>query len=104
MIGFVTDQPTASAILAGIEAAMDSRSIPRYWTTGSYPILFGPHAGSVFIPADDDLLATPLMGNPPATPRDFPEFQQLVALLGGLENRVDIDPADIVGQALEIEP
>ena len=95
MIGFITTAETAAAILAGIETAMSSRGLPNYWTTGSYPIHSGPHAGSVFIPADEAILSTPLMGNPPLTPRDFPEFDQLVAALGGLDARQDIDPADI---------
>lgn len=96
MIGFITTPETAAAILAGIEAAMASRGLPNYWTTGSYPIFTGPHAGLTFIPADDTVLSTPLMGNPPLTPRDFPEFDQLVSLLGGLDARQDIDPSTII--------
>lgn len=90
--GFITTPEEAAAILAGIEQAMSSRGLPNYWTTGSYPIFTGPHAGLTFIPADDAVLSTPLMGNPPLTPQDFPEFDQLVSLLGGLEARQDISP------------
>jgi hypothetical protein len=92
MTGFVTTPGTAAAILAGIEQAMDARGLPRYWTTGAYPIHTGPHAGYVFIPADDTILNTPLMGSPVRTPKDFPEFDALVEALGGLDARVEIDP------------
>lgn len=95
MIGFVTTPEIAAAILSGIEQAMSSRGLPNYWTTGSYPIHSGAHAGMTFIPADDTILNTPLMGRPSLTPQDFSEFSQLVAILGGLDARVEIDPADI---------
>jgi hypothetical protein len=42
------------------------------------------------------MLSTPLHGKPPLTPQDFPEFAQLVGLLGGLEARIDLDPETIV--------
>jgi hypothetical protein len=96
MIGFVVSPETAAAVLAGVEQAMSSRSLPNYWSPGAYPILTGAHAGQSFIPADDVMLSTPLHGKPPLTPQDFPEFAQLVGLLGGLEARIDLDPETIV--------
>jgi hypothetical protein len=96
MIGFVVSPATAAAVLAGVEQAMDARGLPHYWSPGSFPIHRGEHAGQAFIPADDAVLATPLRGNPPLAPTDFPEFSQLIALLGGLDARVDIDPSTIV--------
>jgi hypothetical protein len=44
-----------------------------------------------FIPYDDSLLFTPLFGNQPQTPVDFPEFQTIVEMLGGLEASVELD-------------
>lgn len=94
MIGFITTPETAEAILAGIEAAQVSRGLPHFWTVGKYPIYTGEHAGKVFIPADDAILNTNLrLGQ---TPMDFPEAPQLIAALGGLEARIDIDPAAII--------
>ena len=90
MIGFITTPETAAAVLDGIREAQLSRGTAYYWTTGSMPIYSGDYAGQTFIPADDALLDTSLRRG--LTPSDFPEFDQLVALLGGLDARVDIDP------------
>ena len=94
MIGFVTDPETAATVLEGIREAQISRGHPYYWTTGSMPIYSGDNAGEVFIPASDDILDTPLRQG--LTPRDFPEFDELLELLGGLDARVDIDPDILV--------
>lgn len=94
MTGFVVTPATAQAILDGIAAAMTSRGMPVYWTTGAFPIHSGPHAGSMFIPASDEVLSTPLRRG--LTPRDFPQFDQLVAMLGGLDARVNVDPVAIL--------
>jgi len=96
MIGHITDLVTATAITAAIEAAQTSRGLPVYWSLVGMPIYTGPHTGKVFLNTDDDSLDTPLRGNPPQTPRDFPEFAQLLQILGGLESRIDIDPTTLV--------
>lgn len=96
MIGFVTTQEQATAANAAIAEAQTSRGLPVFWLAGSYPIHSGAHAGSCFIPCDDQTLSTPLIGNPPQTPQDFPEFEQLVAMLGGLDARVELDAANII--------
>ena len=90
MIGFITTPETATAVVAAIREAQLSRGTAYYWTTGSAPIYSGSYTGEAFIPASDALLDTPLRRG--LTPRDFPEFDQLVTLLGGLEARVDLDP------------
>jgi hypothetical protein len=100
MIGFITDPETAEAILAGIEAAQVSRDLPYFWTVGKYPIFTGEHAGKVFLPADDQILSTNIRQG--MTPMDFPECVEMLASLGGLEARVDLDPADIVDPNAEI--
>ena len=94
MIGFITTLETAQAVLAGIEAAQVSRGLPYYWTVGKYPIYTGEHVGEMFLPLDDKMLATNLRGG--LTPVDFPEFGQLVGVLGGLDARIDLDPQFIV--------
>ena len=94
MIGFVATAETAATVLDGIREAQVSRGSAYYWTTGAMPIHSGDHAGQMFIPADDALLATPLRQG--LTPRDFPEFDILVEALGGLEARVDLPASDII--------
>jgi hypothetical protein len=94
MIGFITDIQTAQAVLDGIRNAQESRGLPYYWTTGSYPIYTRTHAGKVFLPFDDEMMATNLRGG--LTPVDFPEFAQLVGALGGLDARVDLAPQAII--------
>ena len=101
MIGFITNTATAAAVLDGIREAQLSRGTAYYWTTGAMPIYAGTHSGQTYIPADDALLATPLHHD--VTPRDFPEFDQLVTLLGGLEARVDLPASAIVDPDAEIE-
>jgi hypothetical protein len=95
MIGFVVTPKRAEVILAAISRAQTDkgRAVP-YWTTGAFPIYRGEHAGMVFIPADDKLLSSKLRNG--LTVRDFPEFPQLLALLGGLDARIDLDPAAIL--------
>jgi len=94
MIGFITTPETASAVIDGIREAQLSRGTAYYWTTGAMPIYSGDYAGQTFIPADDALLDTSLRRG--LTPSDFPEFDQLVALLGGLDARVDLPASDII--------
>lgn len=94
--GFITTVEVAAQITAAIAQAFTSRNLPQFWSLGSMPIHTGPHAGMVFLPADDQILSTPLRGNPPLTPADFPEFETLVSILGGLESRQNIDPQCLI--------
>jgi hypothetical protein len=95
MIGFVTTHETASLIAGAVTKAFQDRGLPQFWALGDIPILTGDHAGKHFLPADDSVLSAPLIGNPPLTPRDYPEFEQLIAMLGGLDARVDLDAEHI---------
>lgn len=94
MIGFIVTVETATAILSGIEEAQRGRGLDHYWTTGAFEIFAGEHVGKRFIPASDDVISTPLRKG--LTPQDFPEFDQLLAILGGLDARVEIDSADLI--------
>ena len=96
MIGYVTTAEAADAVLDAIASAFDSRNLPHFWSPGKYLIHQGEHAGLYFIPAGDGILDAPLMGSPIQTPRDFPEFAQLIAMLGGLDARVELDPQDLI--------
>lgn len=93
MIGFVVSPETAAAINDAVAAAQTSRGLPVYWLPGKYPIVTGHHAGKSFIPFDDAMMTTNLRAG--MTPMDFPETAQLLAMLGGLDARVELDPADI---------
>ena len=95
MIGFVVTPEQAEAANAAIAEAQTSRGMPVFWLAGSHPIYSGEHAGSCFVPCDDKTLSTPLIGNPPQTPQDFPEFATIIDAMGGLDARIDIPAADI---------
>lgn len=95
LLGYILPEEQATAVTSAIEQAFVERNLPFFWTTGKYQILSGEHAGLWFIPADDTILDTPLMGNPPLTPRDEPEFTTIIDSLGGLEARVEIESSSI---------
>lgn len=88
MIGFLTTSETLSTIEAGFVAAFDTRDVPRYLTLGAFEIQSGEHTGKWFIPFDDSALTQPLYGNHVLT--DFPEFDSLINLLGGLDARINL--------------
>jgi hypothetical protein len=96
MIGFITTSEISEAVTQAISDAQTSRGLPVFWLLIGMPIYSGEHAGLHFIPADDDILSTPLRGNPIQTPRDFPEFVSLIELLGGLEARIDIQASTVI--------
>ncbi len=96
MIGFILTQEQAQAVNDAVAQAQITRGLPVFWLPGKLQIFSGPHAGMWIVPADDQLFDTPLMGTPPQTPRDFPEFSALITSLGGMESRVEIDNADTV--------
>jgi hypothetical protein len=94
MIGFVTTKEQADAVNAAIAEAQTSRGMPVFWLIGSISIHRGTHTGMHFIPCDEDTLSTPLVGNPPKTPVDFPEFQTIMDNLGGLDSRIELNLED----------
>ena len=93
MTGFIVTPTIAAAVLDGIATAQTSRGLSPYWTCGSYEIFTGTYAGERFLPFDENMMATNLRQG--ATPMDFPETQQLLALLGGLDARVELDASVI---------
>jgi hypothetical protein len=95
MIGFVVTPEQAQAANAAIAEAQTSRGMPVFWLAGSYPIYTGEHAGECFIPCDDATLVTPLIGHPPQTPQDFPEFATIIESIGGLDARINLPASNI---------
>jgi hypothetical protein len=102
MIGFVVTPEQAQAANAAIAEAQTSRGMPVFWLAGSYPIYTGEHAGECFIPCDDATLSTPLIGHPPQTPQDFPEFAIIIDSMGGLDARIDLSPEALIDPDQEI--
>ena len=95
MIGFAVTQDKAQEANDAVALAQESRGLPVFWLPGQYPIVFGMYSGLVFVPCDDQILETPLRGNQPLTPADFPEFAQIIKDLGGMDARITISPSDI---------
>ena len=91
MIGFITSPETSAAITSAVELAQTSRDLSPYIGIRGMEILSGANAGQHFLPFDDLALITPLHGGTHVS--DYPEFSALLAMLGGLESRVSIDPS-----------
>jgi hypothetical protein len=91
MIGFITTPETSAAITAEVELAQTSRGLSPYIGIRGMEILSGSDIGQHFIPFDDSALMTPLHGGTRIS--DYPEFSVLLAMLGGLDARVNIDPS-----------
>ena len=91
MIGFITSPETSAAITAAVELAQTSRDLAPYIGIRGMEILSGPNTGQHFLPFDDSALTTPLHGGTHVS--DYPEFASLLAMLGGLDARVSIDPS-----------
>lgn len=100
MIGFVTTTPAAEQILALLKKQQADAGFPHFWTLGAFPIIAGEHAGKVFIPASDELLATHLFGNATSkkTPMSAGGISGRVTALGGKSARVDL-PASVIQTA-----
>lgn len=101
MIGFVTTHEKAQEANDAVALAQSSRGLPVFWLPGIYPIYSGHYSGLYFVPCNDEVMNTPLIGNPSQTSLDFPEFQQIVDNLGGLSARVTISPQDIISPLTE---
>lgn len=96
MIGFVVTQEQADAANTAIAKVQTNSGLSVFWLVGSYSIHNGEHAGKYFVPCDDVVLSTPLIGNPPQTPQDFPEFITIIESMGGLNSRINLPETDII--------
>jgi len=99
MIGFIVTPETSAAITAAVELAQTSRGLSPYVGIRGMEILSGPDDGQHFLPFDDLALTTSLHGGTHVS--DYPEFTSLLAMLGGLEARVDIEPELVTPPFLE---
>jgi hypothetical protein len=96
MIGFVTTQVEAQKVNDAVAQAQLDRGLPVFWLPGMCDVYHGLYSGLYFIPCDDETLNTPLRGDPPSRPVDFPEFQLIIDELGGLDSRIDLPSEDII--------
>lgn len=96
MIGFVTTQSNAQTVNDAVAKAQTDRGHAVFWLPGACEIFSGQFDGNYFVPCDDAIMNTPLIGKPPKTPLDYPEFIDIIDSLGGLGARVDLPESDIV--------
>jgi hypothetical protein len=96
MIGFATTLDVAVETSRSIQDAQTSRGLPVFWLIVGIPIYSGEYSGLLFVPCDDEIINASLIGNPPLRPIDLPEFQTIIENLGGLDERIDIPPSDII--------
>jgi hypothetical protein len=91
MIGYITTPEVSAQISAAVREAQISRGVAPYLAIHGFPITSGEHVGLHFLPFEDSALTTPLHANTRLA--DYPEFSALIAMLGGLDARVSIDPS-----------
>ena len=90
MIGYITSPEVSAQISAAVREAQISRGIAPYLAIHGFPVTSGEHVGLHFLPFEDSALTTPLHANTRLA--DYPEFAALIAMLGGLEARIDLSP------------
>jgi hypothetical protein len=90
MIGYLTNKNVAENITEITRNLQLSRNWPVFWLIEGMPIESGVYSGQYFVPFDDTVINCPLIGNPIQTPQDFPEFQQMIDVLGDLDTRIDV--------------
>ena len=100
MTGYIVTTDQRDAIAAALDAAQEARG-RKYLHLGAMLIHTGEHAGGYFIGLADKDLTQKLGGIQLA---QYPEFQDIIASLGGLDARVEIDSADLIDPNAEIEP
>ena len=82
--GFKVTEEIKNVILSQIELSQTSKGLPHYWTPGAVEL----EDGFWLIPFTEQMLDTVLRDG--KKPLDFPEGQQLVESLGGLDARVEV--------------
>ena len=92
--GFVVDEDAAKAVNEAAAKAQTDRGQSVYWLPGSYKVFSGPHAGGFLVPFDELTRQSVLTGG--KTALDFPEFEPLVASLGGEAALVTVSPSALI--------
>ena len=100
LTGYIVDETTRDALADALNAAQESRG-RKYLHLGAALIHKGASAGNYFIGLTDSDLTQKVAG---IMLQDYPEFQNIIETLGGLDARVEIDSADLIDPNAEIEP
>lgn len=101
--GFIVNtKEAADGINAAIREAASNHGIAPVWEAGYVLIHSGENAGRFLIPFGDEMMTTFLRNKKCVS--DYPEFPGLVSMLGGLDARVEIPPADLINPNAPVEP
>ena len=100
LTGYIVDETTRDALADALDAAQESRG-RKYLHLGAAYIHTGASAGNYFIGLADSDLTQKVAG---IMLKDYPEFQDIITSLGGLDARVELDSADLIDPNAETEP
>lgn len=100
LTGYIVDEATRDTLSAALDSAQESRG-RKYLHLGAAFIHKGANAGKYFIGLADSDLTQKVAG---IMLKDYTEFQDIIASLGGLDARVEIDSAGLIDPNAEIEP
>lgn len=92
MTGYIVTTDQRDAIAAALDAAQEERG-RKYLHLGAMRIYSGANKGKHFIGLADKDLTQKLGG---IALVEYPEFQDIIASLGGLDARVEIDPSILI--------
>ena len=99
--GYILTRPQAEEVVAAVAGAWIAAGESVGWLPGIHLVHSGTHAGAVILTcADSDLLT--IYGRYGLL-TDHELFAGLIASLGGLDARVEIDAADIISPDTETE-
>jgi hypothetical protein len=97
--GYILTRPQAEEVVAAVAGAWIAAGESVGWLPGIHPIHSGPHAGAVMLTCADSDLATIYGRYGMITDHEL--FAELIASLGGLDARVEIDAADITSPDID---
>lgn len=100
LTGYIVDEATRDTISAALDAAQEARG-RKYLHLGAMQIYAGANKGKHFIGLADKDLTQKLGG---IALVEYPEFQDIIASLGGLDARVEIDPTILIDPNAPTEP
>jgi hypothetical protein len=102
MIGFLATTEAKDEAATLLRESQIRHTGKQFNCLGEMWVYTGYHAGQWFIPFPDEAII--MIRWRDKSFADFPEFAEIVALLGGLESRVTIDPQDIIDPDAPSEP
>ena len=100
MTGYIVTTQKRNAIAAALDAAQESHG-RKFLHLGAMRIYAGADAGKYFIGLSNKDLTQKLGGIQLA---QYPEFQQIITSLGGLDARAEIDSSNLIDPNAPTEP